>query len=572
MKLVIAEKPSVAISIAKVIGASKRKDGYYEGNNYLVSWCVGHLVRMVNPDKYDEKYAKWNMKDLPIFPKKYLYELNPKTRKQFMLLKKLMADKRVDSLVNACDAGREGESIFGLVYKQAKCKKPVQRLWVSSMEDQAIQNGFQNLKDGKDYENLFESAQARSIADWLVGMNLSRLYSCLYNQSYSVGRVQTPTLNMIVGRDSEIAGFRKQKYYTVEIQGEGITLSTERIDDFAVAEQLRNLIDEKNVITGVEKKEKITKPDKLYDLTTLQREANKVFGYSAKKTLDITQKLYEKKLVTYPRTDSRFLTEDMKGTTKELLAHLDDNYSLDEKNFSSIFDSSKVSDHYAIIPTLSSSTAELSSLSSEGKNIYKLIKAKLLMACSKPLIESTTKVTYEYDGFVFTANGKMVVDEGFRNYDISKKESKDKLLPNLSSGDELDVLDIVIQEKYTKPPQHFTEDTLLKEMEKAGTDVIGKDAEVERLGLGTPATRAGIIENLIYKGFVKRDKKNLLATHKGMALVAIVADDFKSAETTAEWEMKLSDITKGDLSKDEFLDEIKTTIKETIDLYEKVKG
>lgn len=571
MKLVIAEKPSVAISIAKVIGASKRKDGYYEGSNYLVSWCIGHLVRMVNPDKYDEKYAKWNMKDLPIFPKEYLYELNPKTRKQFTLLKKLMADERVDSLINACDAGREGESIFGLVYKQTKCKKPVQRLWISSMEDQAIKDGFQNLKDGKDYESLFESAQARSIADWLVGMNLSRLYSCLYNQSYSVGRVQTPTLNMIVGRDSEIAGFVKQKYYTVEIQGEGITLSTERIDDFAVAEQLRNLIDEKIVITGVEKKEKITRPDKLYDLTTLQREANKVFGYSAKKTLDITQKLYEKKLVTYPRTDSRFLTEDMKETIKELLIHLDDNYSLDEKSFSSIFDSSKVSDHYAIIPTLSSSKAELSGLSPEGKNIYKLIKSKLLMACSKPLVESTTKITYEYDGFTFTADGKTVVDEGFKRYDISKRESKDKLLPNLSSGDELEVKDVVIQEKYTKPSQHFTEDSLLKAMEKAGTDALDKDVEVERLGLGTSATRAGIIENLIYKGFVERDKKSLLATHKGMALVAIVADDFKSAETTSKWEMKLSDIAKGDLSKDEFLDEIKTTIKETIDLYEKAK-
>lgn len=571
MKLVIAEKPSVAISIAKVIGASKRKDGYYEGSNYLVSWCIGHLVRMVNPDKYDEKYAKWNMKDLPIFPKEYLYELNPKTRKQFTLLKKLMADERVDSLINACDAGREGESIFGLVYKQTKCKKPVQRLWISSMEDQAIKDGFQNLKDGKDYESLFESAQARSIADWLVGMNLSRLYSCLYNQSYSVGRVQTPTLNMIVGRDSEIAGFVKQKYYTVEIQGEGITLSTERIDDFVVAEQLRNLIDEKIVITGVEKKEKITRPDKLYDLTTLQREANKVFGYSAKKTLDITQKLYEKKLVTYPRTDSRFLTEDMKETIKELLIHLDDNYSLDEKSFSSIFDSSKVSDHYAIIPTLSSSKAELSGLSPEGKNIYKLIKSKLLMACSKPLVESTTKITYEYDGFTFTADGKTVVDEGFKRYDISKRESKDKLLPNLSSGDELEVKDVVIQEKYTKPSQHFTEDSLLKAMEKAGTDALDKDVEVERLGLGTSATRAGIIENLIYKGFVERDKKSLLATHKGMALVAIVADDFKSAETTSKWEMKLSDIAKGDLSKDEFLDEIKTTIKETIDLYEKAK-
>lgn len=571
MKLVITEKPSVGVSIAKVIGANQMRDGYFEGSGYIVSWCIGHLVRMANPDKYDERYAKWKIEDLPIFPEKYLYELNPKTRKQFNLLKKLMADKRIETVINACDAGREGESIFRLVYNQGKCKKPIQRLWISSMEDQAIKDGFNNLKDGKAYESLFESAQARSIADWLVGMNLSRLYSCLYSQNYSVGRVQTPTLNMIVKRDSEIAGFVKQKYYTVEIQGEGITLSTERIDDFDIAEQLRNLIDEKIIITDVEKKEKITRADKPYDLTTLQREANKAFAYSAKKTLDITQKLYEKKLVTYPRTDSRFLTEDMKEVIKKLLVNLDSDYLFDEKSFSSIFDNSKVSDHYAIIPTLSSSRDELLNLSLDEKNIYKLIKAKLLMACSKPLIESTTKVTYEYDSFTFTANGKMLIDEGFKKYDLSRKESKDKILPNLSSGDEIDVLDVVIQEKYTKPPHHFTEDSLLKSMEKAGTDALDKDVEVERLGLGTPATRAGIIENLIYKGFIERDKKNLLATHEGIALVAIVADEFKSVETTSEWEMKLSEIAIGDLSKDNFLDEIKSNIQETIDLYEKAK-
>lgn len=571
MKLVIAEKPSVGVSIAKVIGANQRRDGYFEGNGYIVSWCIGHLVRMANPDKYDDKYAKWKMEDLPIFPEEYLYELNPKTRKQFMLLKKLMADKRVETVINGCDAGREGESIFRLVYHQAKCKKPIQRLWISSMEDQAIKDGFNNLKDGKNYENLFESAQARSIADWLVGMNLSRLYSCLYNQNYSVGRVQTPTLNMIVKRDSEIGSFQKEKYYTVEIQGKDISLSTERIDSYAVAEQLRNLIDEKIVITDVVDKEKITRPDKPYDLTTLQREANKVFGYSAKKSLDVTQKLYEKKLVTYPRTDSRYLTEDMKNLTRQLLLQLDKEFEIDEKSFSSIFDNSKVSDHYAIIPTSSSYQSELLKISPEEKNIYNLIKAKLLMACSKPLIESTTQVIYEYDGFTFTANGKTVLDEGFKKYEVKKKEAKEKMLPNLSSGDELDVLDVVIQEKFTKPPQHFTEDTLLKAMEKAGRESLDKYVDVERSGLGTPATRAGIIENLIYKGFVERDKKNLLATHKGIALVAIVAEEFKSAETTSEWEMKLSDIAKGKLSKHEFLDEIKTTIKETVDLYEKTK-
>ena len=571
MKLVIAEKPSVGVALAKVIGANQRRDGYFEGNGYIVSWCVGHLVRMANPDKYDEKYAKWKIEDLPIFPEEYLYELNPKTKKQFALLKKLMQDKKVDTVINACDAGREGESIFRLVYQQAKCKKPIQRLWISSMEDQAIKEGFQNLKDGRDFENLFESAQTRSIADWLVGMNLSRLYSCLYNQNYSVGRVQTPTLNMIVQRDGEIDRFIKEKYYTVEIIGDGITLSTERIDDYEVADQLRNLIDEKIIITDVEKKEKVTRPDKPYDLTTLQREANKVFGYSAKKTLDITQKLYEKKLVTYPRTDSRYLTEDMKEMTKLLLNRLERDFQFDEKSFSSIFDNSKVTDHYAIIPTMSVEMSKLESLSTEEKNVYELIKAKLLMACSKPLIESMTKVIYEYDGFTFTANGKTVIENGFREYEIKTKGLKEKILPNLSSGDELVVLDVLIQEKFTKPPLHFNEDTLLKAMEKAGADSLDKDIEVERMGLGTPATRAGIIENLINKGYVERDKKNLLATHKGTSLVAIVADEFKSAETTSHWEMKLSDIASGKFSKDEFIGAIQKTIQKTIDLYEKAR-
>ncbi|WP_352396853.1 DNA topoisomerase 3 [Aminobacterium colombiense] len=571
MKLVIAEKPSVGVALAKVIGANQRRDGYFEGKGYIVSWCVGHLVRMANPDKYDEKYAKWKIEDLPIFPEEYLYELNPKTKKQFALLKKLMQDKKVDTVINACDAGREGESIFRLVYQQAKCKKPIQRLWISSMEDQSIKEGFQNLKDGRDFENLFESAQTRSIADWLVGMNLSRLYSCLYKQNYSVGRVQTPTLNMIVQRDGEIDRFIKEKYYTVEIIGDGITLSTERIDDYEVADQLRNLIDEKIIITDVEKKEKVTRPDKLYDLTTLQREANKVFGYSAKKTLDITQKLYDKKLVTYPRTDSRYLTEDMKEMTKLLLNRLERDFQFDEKSFSSIFDNSKVTDHYAIIPTMSVEMSKLESLSTEEKNVYELIKAKLLMACSKPLIESMTKVIYEYDGFTFTANGKTVIENGFREYEIKTKGLKEKILPNLSSGDELVVLDVLIQEKFTKPPLHFNEDTLLKAMEKAGADSLDKDIEVERMGLGTPATRAGIIENLINKGYVERDKKNLLATHKGTSLVAIVADEFKSAETTSHWEMKLSDIASGKFSKDEFIGAIQKTIQKTIDLYEKAR-
>ena len=308
--LIISEKPSVAISISKVLGATKKKDGYYEGNGYIVSWCIGHLIQMANPERYDEKYSKWNIKDLPIIPKEYKYETAKLTKKQFNILKKLMNDKEIDTIINACDAGREGESIFRLVYNEAHCKKKMKRLWISSMEDSAIKDGFRNLKDGKEYDNLFESAQARAIADWLVGMNISRLYSCLYKQNYSVGRVQTPTLAMIVKRDDEIANFKKEKYYTVELQLDGFTLSTERIDSLEVAEQLKNLLENRIEIADVVQKEKVTKPDLPFDLTTLQRECNKYFGYSAKQTLDYAQSLYEKKLITYPRTDSRYLTTD----------------------------------------------------------------------------------------------------------------------------------------------------------------------------------------------------------------------------------------------------------------------
>ena len=359
MKLVIAEKPSVSISIAKVIGAKNKKDGYYEGNGYRVSWCVGHLIQMANPDAYDEKYAKWNMADLPIIPKEYKYEVAKATKKQFTILKKLMNDKEVDAVINACDAGREGEAIFRLVYLQAGCKKKMERLWISSMEDSAIKDGFDKLKDGKDYDNLFESAQARAIADWLVGMNISRLYSCLYKQNYSVGRVQTPTLSMIVKRDDEIANFKKEKYYTVELELDGFTLSTERIDSLEVAEQLKNLLENRIEIADVVQKEKVTKPDLPFDLTTLQRECNKYFGYSAKQTLDYAQSLYEKKLITYPRTDSRCLTEDMITSTVNNILGKND---FDTERIKVVFNSKKVTDHHAIILTISSVKEDVSEL------------------------------------------------------------------------------------------------------------------------------------------------------------------------------------------------------------------
>ena len=566
--LVISEKPSVAISISKVLGATSKKDGYYEGNGYRVSWCVGHLVQMANPESYDEKYMKWNIEDLPIIPKEYKYEVAKATKKQFAILKKLMNDKDVEFVINACDAGREGEAIFRLVYNEAHCKKKMKRLWISSMEDSAIKEGFDNLKDGSFYDNLFESALSRAIADWLIGMNISRLYSCLYNQNYSIGRVQTPTLSMIVDRDDEIANFKKEKYYTVELSMNGFILSTDRIDNEIAAEQLINLVGDKIEITDVIQKEKITKPELPFDLTTLQRECNKYFKYSAKQTLDYAQSLYEKKLITYPRTDSRCLTEDMiTGMINNILGKND----FDTQRIKAIFNSSKVTDHHAIIPTVSSLSEDLSSIPESEAKVYRLISNKLHASVGYPLIENTTKIVATFDGFDFTSSGKIIVDEGFTKYlkEYKSKKNEDTLLPDVNVGDVLEVKDKEIKEKYTKPPKHFTEDTLLKAMEIAGNDSLDKNVEVERKGLGTPATRAGIIENLIYKGFIERDKKNLIATHKGISLITIVADTFKSAETTAKWEMELSDIAQGKSSKEEFLNTIEHEIRNELTHYKK---
>lgn len=566
MKLVIAEKPSVAMSIAKAIGAKNKKYGYYEGNDYRVSWCVGHLVQMANPDSYDEKYKKWRIEDLPIIPKEYKYEIVNTTKKQFNILKKLMNSKEVDTIINACDAGREGEAIFRLVYMKANCKKKIERLWISSMEDSAIKEGFNNLKDGKYYDNLFDSAKARAIADWLVGMNMSRLYSCLYDENYSIARVQTPTLAMIVDRDFEIENFKKEKYYTVEIELDKFILSTNRIDNRVIAEQLINLIGNTIKITDLVKKEKITKPDLPFDLTTLQRECNKYFGYSAKQTLDYAQSLYEKKYITYPRTDSRYLTEDMIVSTINNILGKND---FDTERIKIVFNSKKVSDHHAIIPTVSSLSKDISYLPESEAKVYRLILNKLNASVGYPLVENTTKIVAIFDSFEFTNTGKVIKDEGFTKYlkEYTSKKSEDTIFPNVNIGDELEIKEKNIKEKYTTPPKHFTEDSLLKAMEIAGNDVLEKGIEVERRGIGTPATRAGIIENLIYKGYIKRDKRNLISTRKGLNLVSIVIDEFKSPKTTAEWEMGLSEIANGKEDKEIFLKEIEEEIKNTIGRY-----
>lgn len=570
-KLVIAEKPSVGISIAKVIGANTRKDGYMEGNGYIVSWCIGHLIQMANPDEYDEKYKKWNLLDLPIIPGEYKYEVSKSTKKQFSVLKKLLNDKNIELVINACDAGREGESIFRLVYNQAGCKKKMQRLWLSSMEDSAIKEGFNNLRDGRLYDNLFESAQARAIADWLVGMNISRLYSALHSKNYSVGRVQTPTLNMIVNRDYKIKNFQKEKYYTIEYNVGDFTLSTDRIDNLEIARKILENNNNQIKVTSVVKEEKVTNPPLPFDLTTLQRECNKYFGFSASQVLEYAQSLYEKKIITYPRTDSRCLTDDMVTNTVNNILGKND---FDTKRIKIVFNSKKVTDHHAIIPTKILSEDEISNLSQSECDVYKLILNKFHSSVGYPLIENITKIlcSYELDGnnYDFKVSGKVIANKGYSQYlSEYEKENEDVMLPDVAEGDLLEIKNKELKEKYTQPPKHYTEDSLLKAMEIAGNDLLEKGVEVERKGIGTPATRASIIENLISKGFVERQKKNLIATTKGIELIDVVATNFKSPKMTAEWEMKLSDVSNGKLDKNVFLKEVESDIVNTIGLYKK---
>lgn len=566
MQLVIAEKPSVAMSIAKVLGVKNKQNGYMEGNGYIISWCVGHLVGLVSPEIYDEKYKRWNIEDLPIFPKEFKHYVLPKVKKQFSILKILMNRKDINEVINACDAGREGELIFRLVYKQAKCKKDIKRLWISSMEDRAIKEGFENLKEGHDYDNLFASATARAKADWLVGMNLSRLYSLLYKQNYSVGRVQTPTLALMVKREGDIQSFKKEKYYTVELDLDDFSLTTERIDNPDIAEQLKNLVPETIKIDYVEEKEKITKPDLPFDLTTLQRECNRYFGYSAKQSLDYAQSLYEKKLITYPRTDSRYLTEDMITSLVNNILRKND---FDTDRIKVIFNTKKVTDHHAIIPTASASIEEIESLPESEKRVFKLIKNKLHASFSYPLKEKLTKIIAEFDGFEFITKGKTVIDGGFTKYleDYKPKDKKDNPLPIVNPGDEFSIKEKTIKEKYTQPPKPYTEESLLKAMEIAGKEEIDKGIEVERVGLGTPATRAGIIENLIYKKYIKREGKNLIPTHLGLAVISIVAKELKNAKLTSDWETSLYYISKGKSREEDFLQEIEAFIAKQIDLY-----
>ena len=586
MKLVLAEKPSVAMSLSKVIGANQRGDGYMEGGGYLVSWCVGHLVELSQPEAYDEKYAKWRYDDLPILPEHWQYQVSASTKKQFGILKKLMQRKDVESLICATDAGREGELIFRLVYHQCGCKKPVERLWISSMEDSAIREGFQKLRPGTEYDALYEAALCRERADWIVGINATRLFSCLYGQTLNVGRVMTPTLAMVVMRDAAIRAFKPEPFYSAELKFRDFQAGGERMKEKAEAEKLVAECCQAGsaIITKVEQKEKSEKPPALFDLTSLQREANRQLGFTAQQTLDYTQALYEKKLVTYPRTDSRYLTDDMAPLVPELVSVIQQSFQIQADvpapvNAAQVINSKKVTDHHAIIPTKTAASYDISSLPSGEQAILTMLAVRLICAVGTPCLYAETVVEAECAGQKFRTKGKTATDIGWRRYAGKPSEEAEKNagageLPELSEGMTLELARVDLKEGKTSPPKRFTEDLLLSAMESASSDEF--PAGVERKGIGTPATRAAIIEKLVQKGFIERrgDKKTkyLCSTDKGNALVTVVPEQIQSPSMTADWEEKLLKIEHGEYDGDAFMGEISSMVSGLVKTYEAVKG
>ena len=574
------------MSYAKVWGVQGRQDGYLEGSGYIVSWCIGHLVELAPPSTYDEKYVKWNVADLPILPQRWQYLVSASTKKQFGILKKLMHRADVESIICATDAGREGELIFRLVYEQAGCKKPVSRLWLSSMEDNAIREGFANLKPSTEYDALYQAALCRERADWMVGINCSRLFSCLYGRSLAVGRVMTPTLAMAVQREAAIAAFTPEKFYTVSLAFEGDgTASSKRFSQKEDAETLlANCRKEvSTVVQKVERKEKNEKPPQLYDLTTLQRDANRLLGFTAQQTLNYAQSLYEKKLITYPRTDSRFLTEDMAASLPGLVSAVAGAFSVGEAvpvHAEQVINNSKVSDHHALLPTASMVQADFSALPAGELSVLRLIAARLLCAMGEPHRCAETVLTTICAGEEFTAKGKVVLDEGWKGIerkmldDLLDKKKEPAALPDVQEQSECGISGAELKEGQTSPPKHFTEDTLLHSMETASADSMPEDAE--RQGIGTPATRAATIEKLVQKGFLERkgDKKTkvLLPTDKGKALITVMPEEIQSADMTADWETKLLRVERGEMEPETFMTEINDMISSLVNTTEAVKG
>jgi len=577
--LVIAEKPSVGAAIGKVLGASSRKDGYLEGNNYIVSWCVGHLVGLANASSYDERFAKWRYSDLPIVPDEWLFEVPKDKQKQFKVLCDLMRDKRVTELVCATDAGREGELIFRLVYKKAGCTKPFKRLWISSLEDSAIREGFAHLRDSGDYDRLYEAALARSKADWIVGINGTRLFSTLYHKKLVVGRVQTPTLAMLVEREGKISTFHKEKYFNVHIGKDNLTADLEKVKTEGEAKAIAAACDKKQAVVSYLKKEtKTVNPPKLYDLTTLQREANRYYGFTAQQTLDLVQSLYEKKLLTYPRTDSQFITEDMESTARQVIGIVSRKVPLfegiiHEPDIGRITNNAKVTDHHAIIPTVQLENQDLTELPESEQKIIRLVAMRLLSATGEKHIYDETSVTLTCEGYEFKAKGKTVVQDGWKSVErcfketlkSKEKDEPERSLPSLNEKDILSSVDSSVTEHYTSPPKPYTEDSLLSAMETAGNAEF--DDDTEKKGLGTPATRAGIIEKLVKGGFVERKGKSLVPTKDGNNLVCVLPEQITSPTMTAEWENTLMQIERGNADSNKFLSGIVGMTSELVKAY-----
>lgn len=579
MILVIAEKPSVGAAIGKVLGASCRKDGYLEGNNYIVSWCVGHLVGLADASSYDERFAKWRYSDLPIVPDEWLFEVPKDKQKQFKVLCDLMLDKRVTELVCATDAGREGELIFRLVYKKAGCTKPFKRLWISSLEDSAIREGFAHLRSSGEYDRLYEAALARSKADWIVGINGTRLFSTLYHKKLVVGRVQTPTLAMLVEREGKISTFHKEKYFNVHISKENLTADLEKVKTEEEAKEIAAACNKKQaVVSSLKKETKTVNPPKLYDLTTLQREANRYYGFTAQQTLDLVQSLYEKKLLTYPRTDSQFITEDMESTARQVIGIVSRKLPLfegrnHEPDIGRITNNAKVTDHHAIIPTVQLENQDLTELPESEQKIIRLVSVRLLSATGEKHIYDETSVTLTCEGFEFKAKGKTVVQDGWKSVErcfketlkSKEKDEPERSLPSLNEKDILSSVDASVTEHYTSPPKPYTEDSLLSAMETAGNAEF--DDDTEKKGLGTPATRAGIIEKLVKGGFVERKGKSLVPTKDGNNLVCVLPEQITSPTMTAEWENTLMQIERGNADADKFLSGIVEMTSELVKAY-----
>ena len=566
---------SLGMSIASVLGVRDRKDGYIEGRDYIVSWGFGHLAELANADTYDGKYAKWRYDDLPIVPTNWKYKIPRDKYSQFETLKKLMNRADVSDVINACDAGREGELIFRNIYKMTGCTKPIYRLWISSMEDNAIEQGFRDLKDGKEYDNLFAAARCREWADWLVGINATRLFSILYHRTLNVGRVVSPTLALLVQREAEIGAFKPEPFYTAELDFGSFTATSEKFKKKSEADAVIPKTGEPVVVKSVTSKEKTEKAPALYDLTTLQRDANRQLGYTAQQTLDYVQSLYEKKLCTYPRTDSRYLTEDMAVGVNAVVAcsvGICDEAAPPEVLSRQICNSKKVSDHHAIIPTLVAGETDINALPAGEREIIKLIAKQVLRAVCDSFRYRETVAVISCDDRTFTAKGKTVQNPGWKIY--NEKEQTDKVLPELADGDELNVASSEIKEGKTKPPAHFTEDSLLSAMEVAGAKDMPDDAE--RKGLGTPATRAGIIEKLIATGFVERKKAkktvSLVPAHTGVSLITVLPEQLQSPLLTAEWEHKLKMVEHGELDADAFMAEISRMVSDLVKTYSVIKG